>query len=189
MLVPHWGTRAGGTFHRAQHMQGIRLQSHRHDKKLALEQFTKARDLYAQFDGKTDIKDWRKKRLKNLFDFASATACFGIFENQPHYWHWYWGQRDDTLASTAGQTDFDENQNTWQYHNKRPIGLLVDDQDQPIFPQLPGTWNESLPDDEKALYLLAEIRTLDNTENKTFINLSLYRQAMLARKRSSRHAR
>jgi uncharacterized protein YfaS (alpha-2-macroglobulin family)/tetratricopeptide (TPR) repeat protein len=183
MLVPHWGTRAGGVFHRAKSMQGIRLQSHRHDKKLAIEQLTLARDLYAQWENKTDIKDWHEKRIKNLFDMASATASFGIFENQPWYWHWYWSERDDKLAETAGETDFDENQNYWQYQRKRPIGLLVDDKDQPIFPALAAMWDTKLPDDEKALFLLHEIRQLDTSETKEFANLSLYRQAMLARKR------
>ncbi|MAX25326.1 MAG: hypothetical protein CMJ19_12570 [Phycisphaeraceae bacterium] len=183
MILPHWGTRSGGEFKRAKHEQGIRLQSHRHDKKLALEQLAKARELYAQWEGKTDIKDWHERRIRNLFDFASACAAFGIFEQQPHYWHWYWGQRDDTLADTAGEEDFDENQNVWQYHRKRPIGLLVDDKDQPIFPAMPDAWDTSLPDDEKALFLLAEIRKLDDTADKQHANLSLYRQAMLARKR------
>lgn len=183
MLVPHWGTRQGGKFIRAKHEQGIHLQTHRHDKKLAIEQLTLARDLYAQFNGQNNIKDWHEKRLRNLFDLASACASFGIFDNQPWYWHWYWGQRDDTLANTAGEEDFDENQNYWQYHRKRPIGLLVDDKDQPIFPSMPDAWDVKLPDDEKALFLLNEIRKLDVSDNKQFANLSLYRQAMLARKR------
>ena len=183
MVLPHWGTRSGGVFHRAKHQQGIRLQSHRHDKKLAIEQLTKARELYAQWDGKTEIKDWHSKRLRNLFDLASACATFGIFEQQPHYWHWHWGQRDDTLADTAGEEDFDENQSYWQYHRKRPIGLFVDDKDKPIFPQMPKQWQDNLPDDEKALFLLAEIRSLDTTNDNAMTNLSLYRQAMLARKR------
>ncbi|MBL4700976.1 MAG: hypothetical protein JKX85_06945, partial [Phycisphaeraceae bacterium] len=183
MLIPHWGTRAGGKFHRAKHMQGIRLQSQRHDKKLALEQLQLARDLFEKWDGQTNLKGWREKRIKNLFDLASAVAAYGIFENQPHFWHWYWAQRDDTLANTAGEADFDENQNYRQYHNKRPIGLRVNDDDTPIFPKLPGAWNATLPDDEKALFLLSEIRTLDDTQDKKFINLSLYRQAMLARAR------
>jgi len=32
LAMPHWGTRAGGEFHRAQWMQGIRLRMERHDK-------------------------------------------------------------------------------------------------------------------------------------------------------------
>ena len=39
MSVPHWGTRAGGEFHRAQWRQGIQVRSFRHDKKFALGAF------------------------------------------------------------------------------------------------------------------------------------------------------
>ncbi|HET6427606.1 MAG TPA: hypothetical protein VFJ30_04305, partial [Phycisphaerae bacterium] len=51
MLVPHWGTRAGGVFHRAQWMQGIRLRCERYDKDKSVAHLQRARDLYAQYDG------------------------------------------------------------------------------------------------------------------------------------------
>ncbi|MFO7955953.1 MAG: hypothetical protein R6X33_02515, partial [Candidatus Brocadiia bacterium] len=36
MLLPHWGTRSGGEFHRAEHRQGIRLHSWQYDKRHAV---------------------------------------------------------------------------------------------------------------------------------------------------------
>lgn len=183
MLIPHWGMRQGGVFKRNQHGQGSYLQTHQHDKKLALEQLEKARELYAQWDGKTEIKDWRQKRIKNLFALSSAAAAFGIFDSQPYFWHAHWNQRDDAQAQTTGETDFAENAPIESYRNILPVGLQVDKQNKPIFPAMPKQWNAQLPDDEKVLFLLSEIRQLDQTNSKRFANLSLYRQAMLARKR------
>ncbi len=177
LALPHWGTRTGGQFYRGQYKQGIRLQSHRHDRALALKHLQKARELYATQKG--DLQE----RMDCLFDLASACTRFGIFENEPHYWFGYWGQRDDTLAQTAGEEDFDEQQNQWQWQRKRPIGLRVDDAGEPMFPPMPKAWADDLAVDQKALFLLAEIRTLDTTSKQTFAKLSWYRQAMLARSR------
>jgi len=192
LLIPKWGTRAGGDFHRGKSMQGIRVYSYKHDKKLALEHLQRARDLYAQYDGdikalevlgKEDAAGWRLERLACLGDLAGACARYGIFENQPMYWHWYWAERDDTLAETAGEEDFDEYHNQWEYQRKRPIGLRIDKNGDPVFAAPPTEWKDDLGDEQKLLYLLAEIRELDNTNDKRFVSESWYRQAMLARTR------
>ena len=50
MLLPHYGVRAGGVFHRAQSGQGTYLQSWRYDKGLAVKHLERARDLFASYD-------------------------------------------------------------------------------------------------------------------------------------------
>ena len=50
MLLPHWGTRAGGVFHRGENLQGIYLQSWRFDKNLSVKHMERARDLFAAYD-------------------------------------------------------------------------------------------------------------------------------------------
>jgi len=192
MLVPHWGTRAGGKFHRAQWKQGIRVRSWQYDKRKALAHLQRARDLYAKFDvrpeGKDvmsakDRKNWHNERIECLFDLAGVCSRFGIYENSWFFWYSFWGERDEFLASTAGENDFDEYYSFWQRQRKRPIGLRVDANGAPIFPVAPKAWAPTLSDDQKILYLLAEARTLDRTDNHKYVALSYYRQAMLARAR------
>lgn len=182
MLLPHWGTRAGGEFHRGEHRQGIRLQSWRHDKKHAVRHMERARQLYAEWD--TDADDqWREERIGCIFDLASLVARFSIYSDQPHFWYSWWGERDDALADTAGEEDFDEGYNDWHYHRRRPIGLRVGADGNPVWPERPADYSNSLEDDEKILYLLHEVRRLDRSEAQPHAALSYYRQAMLARKR------
>jgi len=192
MLVPHWGTRAGGEFFRAEHKQGIRLDSTRHDKKIAIKHLERARDLYAKWDqppaGRDvmpaeDRKGWHVERIECLFDLASTVSRFTIYENSWRYWYSWWGERDEFLAETAGEEDFDEYHNYWEYHRKRPIGLRLDPDGKPIFPYAPKNYSADQNDDQKILYLLAEVRELDKTENDQYTALSYYRQAMLARTR------
>lgn len=195
MKVPHWGTRAGGTFHRAQWLQGIPVRSIRHDKTRALEHLEKARDLYAWWDQpdraaalaealpEEEAAHWHEERLGGLFDLAGACGRFGIYENAWIYWYGWWSERDDFLAETAGEDDFDEYHSDWQLRRKRPIGLRLGPDGTPIFPSKPAAWADDLSDDRKILWLLAEIRDLDRTDEKRFTALSFYRQAMLARAR------
>lgn len=180
MMIPHWGTRAGGEFHRAQHKQGIRVRSWQYDKQKAVTHMETARDLYARFD---DSREWREERIDCLFDLANIYSRFGIFDNQPQFWHSHWAERNDELAETAGEDDFDEYYSHRQWHRKRPIGLRVDDEGNPIFPTKPDEFARDLPDERKILFVLDEVRKLDPTETKKFAALSLYRQAMLARSR------
>ncbi|MDH3583063.1 MAG: MG2 domain-containing protein, partial [Phycisphaerae bacterium] len=192
MLLPHWGTRAGGKFHRGQHKQGIRLQSHQHDKKHAVRHLERARTLYEKWDAKpagadpmpADLrKNWHDERIDCLFDLSAACARFGIYESQWYFWYHFWGERDDFMAKTAGEDDFDEYHNMWQRQRKRPIGLRVDKQNRPIFPARPKQYAPSLSDDQKILSLLGEARDLDRTQAKKYTALSYYRQGMLARAR------
>ncbi len=192
MNVPHWGTRAGGKFHRAQWKQGIHLRSHRHDKAHAAKHLEKARTLYAKWDklplGKDAMpadlrKHWHNERIECLFDLAGIYARFGIYENSWSYWYAYWGERDDFTAKTVGEEDFDEYYNDWQLQRKRPIGLRLDAKGKPIFPSRPANYAKSIDDDQRILYLLHEARTLDTTKTKTYTSLSYYRQAMLSRAR------
>ncbi|GAG02602.1 unnamed protein product, partial [marine sediment metagenome] len=188
MLVPHWGTRAGGKFHRAQYKQGIRLQSDRYDKRRAIEHLERARELYAKYEnklpaGKEERDAWRNERIECIFDLANTVSRFTIYEGQWHYWYRWWGQRDEFLAETAGEDDFDEQRSHWELRRKRPIGLRIDKDGNPIFPSAPKKYATKLGDDQKILYLLEEARNLDTTENNKYTALSLYRQAMLARAR------
>ena len=173
-------------------MQGIRVRSNQFDKKHALARLDKARTLYAKYE--SDAKAlatlpgkeraaWREERIECLFDYAAACARFGIYENQPYYWHAFWGERDEFLAETAGEDDFDEYHSYWQTQRKRPIGLRLDADGRPIFPTTPGEWRDGLSDDQKILFLLKEARDLDTSADGKFAALSLYRQAMLARSR------
>ena len=192
MLVPHWGTRAGGKFHRAQSKQGIRVQSHQHDKRHAVAHMERARELYAQYDKDPnrlealpadERANWHNERIECTFDLASLCSRFGIYENQWFFWYSYWGERDDFRAETAGERDFDEYHSHWQLRRKRPIGLRVGADGVPMFPTASKGYSKDLSDDQKILYLLAEARDLDQTKNQQYIGLSYYRQAMLARSR------
>jgi len=194
LVIPHWGTRAGGTFHRGQWKQGIRLQSHRFDKGRALAHLQRARELYAEYDGNTDAleslpkegrKNFHAERIECLFDLAAACSRFGIYELESLFWHSFWGERDEFIASTAGEEDFDEYRDRWESQRKRPIGLRIGPDGKPLFAVPPSAWSSDLSDDEKILFLLGEIRALDETENDVFTARSYYRQAMLARARWS----
>ena len=182
MLLPHWGTRAGGEFYRGEHRQGTFLQSHQHDKRLAVAHMERARDLYAQHDDGTDPA-WREERIECLFDLVSLLSQFSIYDDQPQYWHRWWGERDGFLAVTAGEDDFDEGYSYGDMHRKRPIGLRIGPDGEPVFPSLPKDYTDQTPADQKMLYLLDEVRRLDRTEERKHTALSYYRQAMLARKR------
>ncbi len=181
MLLPHWGTRSGGEFHRGEHRQGIYLQSHTYDKKHAVAHMERARELYAELDSGDPA--WHEERIGCTFDLAGMLSRFGIYDDEPYFWHRWWGQRDEFLAETAGEEDFDEGYSTWQWRRKRPIGLRVGTDGEPIWPREPHRYGPDLPDDEKILYLLGEARALDTTEERRHTALSYYRQAMLARKR------
>jgi uncharacterized protein YfaS (alpha-2-macroglobulin family) len=191
MLIPHWGTRAGGKFHRAQWKQGIRVRSYQYDKRHAIDHLQKARELYAKLDNakalaalpESDRKGWHDERIECVFDLAGTCSRFGIYENAWHFWYAFWGERDEFLAQTAGERDFDEYHSYWQQRRKRPIGLRVGPGGQPIFPSKPKAFRKDLSDDQKILFLLAEARELDKTANRKYAALSYYRQAMLARSR------
>jgi len=192
MLIPHWGTRAGGKFHRAQWKQGIRVRSYQYDKKRALKHLERARELYAALDADPkrlakldgdERKNWHNERIECIFDLASTCSRFGIYENAWHFWWHYWGERDEFLAGTAGEQDFDEYYSYWHRQRKRPIGLRIGPDGKPIFPSEPKNYAKDLSDDQKILYLLAEARRLDKTDNRKYTGLSRYRQAMLARSR------
>ena len=191
MSVPHWGTRSGGDFHRAQWKQGIRVRSFKHDKKKSIAHLEKARQIYATFDAlegkdprpEDTAEKWREWRIKCSFDLAGVCSRFGIYENQFYYWHGFWGERDDFLAGTVGEDDFDEYHSMWQQQRKRPIGLRIDKNGKPIFPFAPKNYSAKHTDDQKLLFLLGETRELDHTKNKRWTGLSYYRQAMLARTR------
>jgi uncharacterized protein YfaS (alpha-2-macroglobulin family) len=191
MLLPHWGTRAGGVFYRGEYKQGIRLRSEQHDKKHAVTHLERARALYAQWDDPAKLAalpeaeraGWHDERIECIFDLANVCSRFGIYENNWQYWYSFWGERDDTLAETAGEEDFDEYYSHWQWRRKRPIGLRVDAEGRPIFPTRPDEYAAGLPDDGKILFLLNEARELDRTENRRHEALGWYRQAMLARAR------
>jgi hypothetical protein len=192
MNVPHWGTRSGGKFLRGQHMQGIRLRSETSDKKKALEHMERARELYLKYETdknslsilpKEEQESWRKERIECIFDLANIYARFGIYENDGRFWYSFRGQRDDTLAETAGEEDFDEYRNSREWQRKRPIGLRLDKDGNPIFPKTPEKYSPDISDDEKILYLLSEVRELDPTESNHYVALSFYRQAMLSRTR------
>ncbi|MEX2213295.1 MAG: MG2 domain-containing protein [Phycisphaeraceae bacterium] len=191
-LIPHWGTRSGGEFFRGKWQQGIQMKSERHDKKIAVGHLEKARDLYAKFDGdakaleslsEEDRKGWHNERVECIFDLASTVSRWGIYENNYVYWHRHWAERDDFLANTAGEEDFDEYNSDWQWRRKRPIGLRLDANGKPIFATAAKKYAGSLQDDQKLLFLLDEARQLDTTDNKRYTGLSWYRQAMLSRAR------
>ncbi len=192
MLLPHWGTRAGGEFHRAESRQGLYLQSWQYDKKHAVRHMERARELYADYDGdpaalaslpEEDRAGWHSERIECIFDLASLVSRFTIYEDEPHFWYRWWGERDESLAETAGEDDFDEGYSYWEMYRKRPIGLRIGPDGQPLFPQAPAGYSADLGDDEKILCLLAEARSLDQTPQRKYMGLSYYRQAMLARKR------
>jgi len=183
MLLPHWGTRSGGEFHRAEHRQGIRLQSWQYDKRHAVEHMERARDLYAQHDGPDAPEGWHTERIECIFDLVNLISRFTIYDDRPQFWHRWWQERDEFLAETAGETDFEEALPYWEMHRKRPIGLRVGPDGEPVFPTRPEDYAADLGADEKMLYLLEEVRRLDDTPKHEHTALSYYRQGMLARKR------
>ena len=168
------------------------MRSERHDKKIAISHLEKARDLYAKFDANRDLlkslpeeqqKNWHNERIECIFDLASTVSRWGIYENNYAYWHRFWAERDDFMADTAGEEDFDEYYSDWQWRRKRPIGLRLDNNGKPIFATAPKKYGSGLQDDQKLLFLLAEARELDTTDTKRYTGLSWYRQAMLSRAR------
>ncbi len=192
--LPHWGVRAGGVFYRAQWRDGIHLQSHRHDKRLALEHLERARELYAYYDDpdhtdrlasltEPERAAWHDERIECSFDLSGAVARFGIYEPEYQFWYGFWGERDDALAETAGEDDFDEGMDWYAMSRVRPRGLRLTVEGEPVFPTTPATYASSSSDDGKILFLLQEVRDLDRTEEKQHTATSLYRQAMLARTR------
>ena len=192
MLLPHWGTRAGGEFHRGERQQGLYLHSWQYDKKHAVRHMERARVLYAEYDAESarlaslpedDRANWHVERIECTFDLASLVSRFTIYEDEPHFWYRFWGERDEFLAETAGEDDFDEGYSYWEMHRKRPIGLRIGRDGEPVFPQVPAEYSPDLDDDRKILGLLAEARSLDETPERKYAALSYYRQAMLARKR------
>jgi len=193
MSLPHWGTRHGGEFYRGEHRQGTRLETWRYDKNQAVQHMERARELYAAFEdpdrlsalllNPKDSAGWRAERIECIFDLSSLIAKFSIYSGDPFYWHAWWGQRDDFLAETAGEKDFDEGYRSRDWSRKRPIGLRLDAKDEPIFASLRKAYTTKLSDDAKIIFLLNEVRGLDVTDNKKFAGLSVYRQAMLARMR------
>ena len=192
MTLPHYGTRSGGEFERGVYRQGIQVTSYKHDKKKSSQHMEKARKLYEKYDDnpenlsslpEEEIDKWREEYLGCLFDLAQIYSRFGIYDNEMTFWYSFWGERDDFLAETAGEEDFSERHSSWEWQRKRPIGLRLDEDGNPMFPDRPEEYSENLPDDEKILYLLFQIRELDPTENNEFAARSLYRQAMLARNR------
>jgi len=182
MLLPHWGTRAGGQFYRGERKQGVFLQSWQYDKKHAAAHMERARELYAKLDNGADPA-WHDERIECIFDLVNLLSRFSIYDDQPQYWYRWWGERDEFLAETAGEDDFDEGYSHWEMQRKRPIGLRIGPDGRPVFPTEPDAYAADLPDDEKMLYLLAEVRQLDETAERRPTALSYYRQAMLARKR------
>jgi len=187
--VPHWGTRAGGKFYRAENRQGIGMRSERHDKRIAIAHLERARGLYAKYDAdpaslpEAERGRWREERIECLFDLAGACSRFGVYENDWRFWYAFWAERDDAAAETAGDTDFEETRSTWQLQRKRPIGLRLDAAGKPLFPSTPTAYAPALSDDEKILFLLKEVRDLDTTDVGAHAARSYYRQAMLARAR------
>lgn len=191
MLLPHWGTRAGGKFCRGERRQGVYLQSWQFDKRHAVTHMERARELYAKCDAdpaalgqlpEPERQNWRTERIEALFDLANLVARFTIYEDEPYFWHRWWAERDEFLAETAGERDFDEEYSYYEWHRKRPIGLRLGPDGQPLWPQEPSAYSPDLGDEEKILHLLAEVRRLDDTKERKHIALSYYRQAMLARK-------
>jgi len=194
VVLPHWGTRAGGVFHRGEWKQGIHVQSHRFDKRHALAHLERARELYARLDGDEAALDslprkerdtFHNERIECLFDLAAACSRFGIYEVESVFWHSFWGERDEFLASTAGENDFDEYNSRWESQRKRPIGLRIGSDGKPLFASPPSAWSSDLSDDQKILFLFDEIRILDESENDAYRARAYYRQAMLARARWS----
>ncbi len=150
MLLPHYGTRAGGVFHRGEYLQGIYLQSWRYDKNHAVEHLERARDLYAKYDADgaalpADLAEgWHEERIDSIFDLANTVARFSIYDDQAYYWYRWWGERDEQLAETAGEKDFDEGYNWWEWTRKRPIGLRIGPDGQPIWPEKPAAYAAGL---------------------------------------------
>lgn len=190
LVAPHWGTRAGGKFHRGRWEQGVHVQSYRLDKKLALAHLERARGLFESLEGGTaaswteaERTSWREERIDALFDLVSACASFNEYENDWSFWHEGGIERDDEAAAAAGSEDFEERHSRWELQRKRPIGLRLGTDGRPAFAKTPAAWSADLGDDEKILWLLKEVRDLDPSARKTLTARSWYRQAMLARTR------
>ncbi len=192
MLLPHWGTRSGGTFYRGEWKQGIQLRTYLYDKDHALAHMERARNLYEEYDTnprslaslpEKERKNWHNERIECVLDLVNILSRFGIYENEWHFWYNYWGERDEFIAETAGEEDFEEYHPDWELRRKRPIGLRLDENGNPLFPSTPQHYLDTLSDDEKILYLLEEVRDLDTTENHKYAGESYFRQAMLARVR------
>jgi hypothetical protein len=191
MSVPHWGTRSGGVFRRNVWDQGLQVESSRHDKRKAIEHLSRARLLYAEVDAdpaakaalpESERKTWREERIECLFDLAGTASRFGPYENDYTY-GWGGAERDDEAAETAGADDFQEYHSRWELQRHRPLGLRLGPDGAPLFARAPGSFEKARDDDERILALWDEVRALDESKERRYTALAVYRQAMLARAR------
>lgn len=191
LRVPHWGTRSGGEFARGVHEQGIYLDSHRHDKARAIRHLENGRELYSRFENdvsslailpEAERKEWRAHRIECLFELVEANASFGIYSDQSEWWERS-TERDDEAAVSAGEDDFEEQHSRYESRRTRPIGIRLDHEGRPVLARLPKEYRPDLNEDQKILWLLQEIRGIDNTEGQESIARSHYVQGLLARAR------
>ena len=188
MGVPHWGTRRGGEFHRADRKQGEYVNSFRKDRKEAIQHLEAARTIYFQYLGDKkklvtlpadDRKDLLSESLNANFDLSGA-----LLRRREHAQSWDWW--DDFAERDEEIEDYEPG---YGYRRRRvvgstpPAGLRADKDGNPIFTPNPKAYDAKLPDDQRVRYLLKEIQAKDTSPAKEQKALSIYRQAMVARAR------
>jgi len=188
MAAPHWGTRRGGEFHRAKHLQGERVNSFRKDRTEAIRHLDAARTIYFQFvDDKEKqaalAKEEQEKllpeTLENDFDLAGA-----ILRRKERAQSWDWW--DDFSEEGEEVEEYEPNVGYRRYRvqgSRPPSGMKVDADGNPLFTQTPEGYDSKLPDDQRVRALLMEIEAKDPTANKNMKALAIYRRAMIARAR------
>lgn len=197
MNVPHEGTKRGGEYLRGQWGQGVYISSWKKDRRAAIENYEKARDLLARLAGEAarggpDVEARRKEilaeRIGVNFDLAAALARRGSHQYGYGYWDWWWGwaPEDEEESDAVEDADYEEPRwgrfGRWGFGEPAPpTGIPLGPDGKPQFIKLPQAYAAALGDGPKIRYLLDEIQKLDTTEEKDDAALALLRWAMICR--------
>ncbi len=204
LTIPHDGAKVNGVFQRVPPLKRYRWSNPRREQRRwetlssndsivltdgarAVAYLERARELYAHFDTPEQLqripdpyrRRWREDRLRCLLDLATALARFGAYDIHQAFWQ---------LADISSTDVSPSIERTINWHNFYDAildarGLKVSEDGTPLFPHIPGRYQECTTRESKLFFVLREIRRLDETPHRDFAATALYRQALLAENR------
>lgn len=200
LRVPHHGTKQGGRFLRGESGQGVYVYSWKKDRKAALAQYERARDLVLwlreHFDqaANPDTPERRKQLDAELigldFDLVATLAAQTEYNYGARWglggWWWGPGWEPEEDSEAVEQADYDEPNFGRGWYNANedqepPTGIPLGPDGRPQFLQTPAAYSSELGAGPRIRYLLAEIQRLDTSEKKEAAAKALLRSAMIAR--------
>lgn len=183
LAVPKWGVKKGGEILRGRSDQGIWVDTHRHDRALAIKHLEKSRELMAGHVAASggDTAKLVEEQIDGQLDLVAALSRFSPFDGTWGYWYYAWEEAiDDERVDEEGA---DEQAGRWGRGSflwrAKPRGVPVDESGNVIFDQTPEQYSATLSTTSKIKYLLEEIRRIDPTEKKERAAEATYRQAQL----------